>query len=311
MSFSTPTPVYINDPVESFIRSARFPMRSVPDLFGASNSRNDIERYYSVYLIQLLRANRTRRAVEACRSIRRFARNHGQPKAAIFTFPLEMDAYNRGKQNAPAMWRVLRSWDRMALGRSIDLAAHRWSAKDAHRLLFFYAPVLYLRGHYRLGCELLEKAIKMHSRRKGWGFELLWHVYKPLGRPSKTYDVSLIHFYRALRRDIRDWELWPDFVDDFPAKLFRLSGVRRDALRSNPALLKPFFQWICAERDRRLFSGTTVGVKDLLDDAVKVKRRQTHVAKKIATLRNDPQRLSFEEKIRKTFPELADLQPTA
>jgi len=28
-------------------------------------------------------------------------------------------------------------------------------------------------------------------------------------------------------------------------------------------------------------------------------------------LRNDPQRLSFEEKIRKTFPELADLQPTA
>ncbi|PYX07039.1 MAG: hypothetical protein DMG85_12310 [Acidobacteria bacterium] len=105
--------------------------------------------------------------------------------------------------------------------------------------------------------------------------------------------------------------MWPDFVDDFPANLFRLSGVRRDALRSNPALLKPFFQWICAERDRRLFSGTTVGVKDLLDDAVKVKRRQTHVAKKIATLRNDPQRLSFEEKIRKTFPELADLQPTA
>jgi hypothetical protein len=43
-----------------------------------------------------------------------------------------------------------------------------------------------------------------------------------------------------------------------------------------------------------------------LDDAVKVKHRQTHVAKKIATLRNDPQSLSFAEKIRKSFPELAD-----
>src|SRR5437879_9314415 len=151
MSFSTPTPVYINDPVESFIRSARFPMRSVPDLFGASNSRNDIERYYSVYLIQLLRANRTRRAVEECRSIRRFARNHGQPKAAIFTFPLEMDAYNRGKQNVPAMCRVLRSWDRTALVRRIELAAHRWSAKDRHRWIFVYAPCLLFSRPSRLG----------------------------------------------------------------------------------------------------------------------------------------------------------------
>jgi len=207
----------------------------------------------------------------------------------MFTFPLEMDAYS-GKQNAPAMGRVLRSWDRMALGRSINLATHRWSTNDAHRLLFFYAPVLYLRGHYRLGCDLLEKAITMHSRRKGWGFELLWHVYKPLGRPSKTHDVALVHFYRALRRDIRDWKLWADFVDDFPAKLFRISGVSRDALRSNPVLLEPFFQWICAERNRRLFSGTTVSVKDLLDDAAKVKRRQTNVAKNIAKLSSDPRR---------------------
>jgi hypothetical protein len=207
----------------------------------------------------------------------------------MFTFPLEMDAYS-GKQNAPAMGRVPRSWDRMALGRSINLATHRWSTNDAQRLLFFYAPVLYLRGHYRLGCDLLEKAITMHSRRKGWGFELLWHVYKPLGRPSKTHDVALVHFYRALRRDIRDWKLWADFVDDFPAKLFRISGVSRDALRSNPVLLEPFFQWICAERNRRLFSGTTVSVKDLLDDAAKVKRRQTNVAKNIAKLSSDPRR---------------------
>ncbi len=286
-------------------------MQPVPDLFGDPNNRNDVELYYSVYLIQLLRARRTRRVVEACRSIRRYAKNYGRPKDAIFTFPLEMDAYNRGKQNAAAMWRVLQSWDRMVLGRSIKFTKHRWSTKDAHRVLFFYAPVLYLRGHYRLGCELLEKGIKMHSRKKGWSFELLWHVYKPLRRPSRTYDVALIHFYRALRQDVREWELWADFVDDFPAKLFRLSGVNRDDLRGDPALLNPFFQWICNERNRRLLSGTTEGVKDLLDDDAEVKRRQTIVAKKIAALRNDPKRLGLEEEIKRAFPELANLNPMA
>jgi hypothetical protein len=85
-------------------------MRSVPNLFGASSNRNNIERYYfTLYLIQLLRARRTRRVVEACRYTRRYARHLGQPEAAVFTFPLELDAYYRGKQNVAAMRRVLRS----------------------------------------------------------------------------------------------------------------------------------------------------------------------------------------------------------
>ena len=171
-------------------------------------------------------------------------------------------------------------------------------------------PFFTFRKRYRLGCGLLEKAIKMHSRRKGWSFELLWHLYKPLRRPATTYDVTLTHFYRALGHDLRQWELWSDFVDDFPAKLFRLSGVSRNSLRSDPAFLKPFFQWICAERERRLFSHTTIGVRDLLESAAKVERRQTSVAKKIARSANDPQRKNLEEKIRKTFPELAEIQPT-
>lgn len=284
-------------------------MRSVPNLFRTFDNRHEIERYYSVYLVQLLRANRARRVIEACRCIRRFAKDHGRPKAGLFTFPWEIDAYERGKLNAPAMWRVLRSWDRMALGKPIDLANHRWNQEDAHRLLFFYAPLLYLRGQYRLGCALLEKAIKMHSRRKDWGFELLWHIYKPVLRPATTYDVTLTHFYRALGRDIRQWELWSDFVDNFPAKLFGLSGVSRNSLRSNPALLEPFFQRICAERERRLFTHTTMGVIDLLQSAAKVKQRQKTVAKKITRSANDPQRKNLEEKIRKTFPELAEIQP--
>jgi hypothetical protein len=279
-------------------------MRSVPNLFRTFDKHHEIEQYYSVYLVQLLRAHRTGRVIEACRCIRRFAKGHGQPKAAIFTFQWEMAAYEGRKQNASAMWRVLRSWDRMALGKPIDLANRRWKPEDARRLLFSYAPLLYLRKRYRLGCGLLERAIKMHSRRKGWSIDLLWHVYKPLRRPATTYDVTLTHFYRALGLDLRHWELWGDFVDDFPEKLFRLTGVSRKSLRSDPAFLKPFFQWICAERERRLFSHTTIGVKDLLESAAKVKRRQANVAKKIARSANDPQRKNLEEKIRKTctFP---------
>ena len=30
----------------------------------------------------------------------------------------------------------------------------------------------------------------MHSRRKGWGFEVLWHIYKPVLRPASTYAGS-------------------------------------------------------------------------------------------------------------------------
>ena len=285
-------------------------MRPVPNLFCSFNNGRKIELYYNFYLAQLLQANRARRALEACRSIRRFAKNHGQPKAGLFTFQWEMEAYERRKLNAAAMWRVLRSRDRMALGKPIDLANHRWKPEDAHRLLFFYAPLLYLRERYSLGCELLEKAIKMHAGRKGWAFELLWHVYKPVIRPATTYDVTLAHFYRVLRRDLRQWELWSDFVSDFPAKLFRLSGVNRNSLRTNPDLLEPFFEWICAERKRRLFSHTTMGVIDLLDSPAKVKQRQTTTAKKIARLANDPQRKELEQKITKTFPELGEIQLT-
>ena len=285
-------------------------MRPVPNLFRSFDNRRKIELYYNFYLAQLLQANRARRALQACRSIRRFAKNNGQLKTGLFTFQWEMEVHDRGKRNVPAMWRVLRSWDRMALGRAIDLSAHRWNAKDAHRLLFFYAPLLYLRGQYRLGCELLEKAINMHSRRKGWSFDLLWHIYQPIRRPATTYDVTLAHFYRALGRDLCEWELWSDFVDDFPAKLFRLSRVSRAPLRSDPRLLKPFVEWICSERERRLFSHTTIGVRDLLDSAATVRGRQTDVAKQIARLAREPQRVRLEEKIRNTFPELDEIQPT-
>jgi len=283
-------------------------MQPVPNLFRTWDNPKQIERYYSLYLAKLHAAHRTHRLVEVCRSIRRYARNHGKPKAGLFTFQYEMYACE-GIGDAEAMWRLLRGWDRTALGKTVDLANQRWNAEDAHRLLFLYAPLLYLRGRYRLGCQLLEEALKMHSRQEGWSFELLWHVYKPLPRPSTIYDVTLTHFYRALGRDLGDWPLWGAFVDDFHSKLFRLSGIRRERLRSDPALLKPFFEWISGERERRLFTHTTMGEADLVESRAKVKRRQTDVATKIARLVNDPRRLRLEEELKKIFPELAGMQP--
>jgi hypothetical protein len=282
-------------------------MRPVPNLFRTSDDAKQIHRYYSLYLAKLHAAHRAQRLVEVCRSIRRFAKKHGEPKAGLFTFQYEMYAYECGG-DAEAMWRLLRAWDRAAFGKTIDLASHRWNAEDAHRLMSLYAPLLYLRAHYRLGCHLLEKALRMHFRRKGWSFELLWHVYKPIQQPSTVYDVTLTHFYRALGRDLRDWPRWNVFVDDFHSKLFGQSGVRRESLRSDPGLLKPFFEWISRERERRLFAHTTMGEVDLVESAAKVKRRQTDVATKIARQVSDPRRLRLEGKLQRIFPELAEMR---
>jgi hypothetical protein len=65
-------------------------MRSVPNLFRTFDDPHEVERYYSVYLVQLLRANRIRRVIEACGCIRRFAKNHGRPRAGLFTFQWEI-----------------------------------------------------------------------------------------------------------------------------------------------------------------------------------------------------------------------------
>jgi hypothetical protein len=138
---------------------------------------------------------------------------------------------------------------------------------------------------------------------------LFWRIYKPLPQPSTICDVTLTHFYRALGRDLRDWPLWGAFVDGFHSKLFRQSGVRRKSLRSDPTLLKPFFEWISDERERRLFTHTTMGEVDLLESAAKVKRRQTDVATKVARLVNDPRRPRLEEELKKIFPELAEMRP--
>src|ERR1700756_3656364 len=107
---------------------------------------------------------------------------------------------------------------------------------------FIFASVIDLGANFlkkRSRCALVGRA----------GALSCYGIYnKPILRPATTYDVTLTHFYRALGRDLGQWELWGDFVNDFPAKLFRLSGVNRNSLRKNPELLEQFFQWICFVR---------------------------------------------------------------
>jgi len=100
---------------------------------------------------------------------------------------------------------------------------------------------------------------------------------------------------------LRDWPLWNVFVDDFHSKLFRQSGVRRESLRSDPDLLKPFFEWISRERERRLFTHATMGEVDLLESAAKVKRRQTTWQRRLHDWSTIPATFGWRESFRRYF----------
>lgn len=281
-------------------------MQRVPNLFSVLRNQKDIERYYSLYLAKLLAARRSARAIEASHCIRHFAKQAGKPKAGLFTYAFELLGYE-DSGNVNAMWRVTRAWDRAVIGKKIDLQKHRWKNADDHRLIFLYAPLLYLRGDYRTGCQLLEKALEMYSYRKGWAFEMLWHIYKPIQQPITRYDVTLAHFYRVLGRDLREWPLWDKFVNDFRPELFVQSEVSRESLCSDSSELHPFFEWISSERKRRLFSHTTMGEVDLIESRSKVKQRQSSMVRAIKQRSADPERQRREEKLNGMFPELKEL----
>jgi hypothetical protein len=153
----------------------------------------------------------------------------------------------------------------------------------------------------------MEKALRIASRRKSWSFEMLWHVYKPIARPTRTYDVTLSHFYVALGRDLREWPLWRRFVDDLHPKLLRESQISRSDLENDPALLQPLFESIVAERRRRLSSGGTYGLRDLTESPARVRQRQAKTKKKILAIDEDPRWEDVERKLQAVFPELAEL----
>jgi hypothetical protein len=257
-----------------------------------------------MFLIRLSAAGQSNRMLAACRDIRRMARQAAKPNVAAFTYHWEMEAHGQ-KHNFEAMWRTLKAGEKANTGETFNIRTHQWIPKEHHQLIFQYVPLMYLRGRYQLGCKLMETALKMTSHRKNWSFECLWHVYKPLSKPSSIYDVTLAHFYAALGRDLSEWALWGKFLDGFDPKLFRSSGVTKEALRQNSRLMKPFFEWITTERRKRLFSGTAYGERDLVESPSKVRSRQT--ARKQQLLKLDAVLDIFEQKLLQLFPELAEL----
>jgi hypothetical protein len=284
-------------------------MAEFPNLFKSALDLKGIRWYYENFLVRLQTANRHQRIIEVCRQIRRFAiaaRLQREPQV-LFTYVWETQAHG-GLGDFESMWRVLRAWEKPVFGRSLNLLTHRWrSHDDSHQFIFYYVPVLYMRGNYRLGCKLMEKALGIAARRKGWSFEMLWHVYKPIARPTRTYDVTLSHFYIALRRDLREWQLWRRFVNDFHPKLLRGSQISRLDLENDPALLEPLFASVVAERRRRLSSGTTHGLRDLTESRATVRQRQAKIKKKILAIDEDPQWKDVERRLQAVFPELAEL----
>ncbi len=278
-------------------------MPRLPNLFNGPQETESAERLYQIFLSRLSFSRRSDRVLSACREIRRYAKLADKPQAAGFTYFWEMEAHGQ-MRDYEAMWKSLRAAEHAMKGKRLRLASHRWAHSEHHDLIYRYAPLLYLRGRYKLGCRLMETALEMASHRKGWSFEWLWHVYKPPKTPSSIYDVTLAPFYAALGRKLSDWQLWDRFLDGFDPKLFRSSGVSKENVRHNPRLMKSFFEWIVTERRKRTFTGTADGERDLVESASQVRRRQ--LARKKVLLRFDEGRgqSHFDQKLETMFPGL-------
>lgn len=281
-------------------------MPQLPNLFKGPQKVPSAQQLYQIFLSRLSTSGRSERVVSVCREIRRYAKSAGKPKAAAFTYFWEMEAHGQ-KRDFEAMWRSLRAEERLRLGGQFRIASHCWTQSEHHDLICRYAPLLYLRGRYKVGCRLMETALEMTSHRKNWSFDWLWHVYKPLRTPSSVYGVTLAHFYAALDRRLSDWKQWSTFLDGFDSKLFRSSGIAKEALRKNPRLIKSFFEWIVAERRNRLFTGTADGERDLVESPAKVRRRQA--AREQMLLRFDDHQHLREQRLQALFPELTELPP--
>ena len=275
----------------------------LPNLLSGPANSTDSARLYDVFLARLATARQSERMVMACREIRRMARHAGKPKFAAFTYFWEMEAHDY-KGDFEGMWRTLKAWEKARTGKTLDVRTHAWRSNEHHQLIFRYAPLMYLRGRHRLGCRLMETALEMASRRKGWSFDWLWHVYRPLKTPVSIHDVALSHFYAALGRELSDWELWDRFLDGFNPALFRCSGIAKEAVRRNPRLLKLFFEWVVAQRRQRLSSGTTDGERDLVESPARVRRRQAARKEMLLRLDTRPERELFNQKLETLFPDL-------
>jgi hypothetical protein len=272
----------------------------VPNLFRTAEAQH-ASQIYDQFLCRLLLAGRHRRIVEACRQIRRFAASAGDVSAGSFTYEQEEIALVE-LRDWTTLWRRLRARERTFFGNNADLGGGRWS-RERERFLYYYTPLLYFRGEYALGARLLERKLywmQIH----GGSYECQYDVWKQRGRPRRTYDVTLWHFYQGLGRDLTSWRGWKAFAGGFPEQLYAKSGIAREALLADSSRLFPFVRWMSAERDRLAVSGTTAGVADLIESPEQVLERQEETKAKIASIAHGEQMRGWDERIRAQFPEL-------
>jgi hypothetical protein len=141
-------------------------MAEIPNLFRSEWNAETI-RCYEGFLSRLCWAGRTKRTIAACRQIRRYAAAKHVERA--FTYFWEIEAHG-ASQDFDSMWQVLRAWEKAAFKKGLNLTEHRWKSDDFHQLIYYYGPILYLRGRYGLGRRLMETALNMVADQKGWSF---------------------------------------------------------------------------------------------------------------------------------------------
>lgn len=275
----------------------------LPNLWRA---HEDAVRLYPTYLTRLFMNGLHEKVIAACRQIRRYAARETGIKEGLFTFHFEIDALCAQKQFGAA-WRQLRKREVILFGKRLDLAHHAWSPEDGFDLPFYYAPLLYFRGQYRLGCALLETwlGFSIHGNKMN-SHEMLYYVYKGDKEPWDRYGVTLKHFYNRLGKDLAEWRHWPEFVNGFPPRLYRLTGVSRADMLRDASLLPFFFDNLLTVPRT---SGSKLSLADLVDVPAQARRRQDQAEKDMTQFmqQSGSKRKQFDGKLLEWFPELAGL----
>lgn len=280
--------------------------QSVPDLW---RRKEDATRLYQLYLCRLQLNHLHERAISACRQIRRHASRGPGASEGLFTFSFEIDSLC-DLQNYEAAWRQLRRRDGIILGERLDLARRDWSVSDGWGLASYYAPLLFFRGRYQLGCKLLETWLGFWFKGKAIrSSDILFHVYNGHAEPRNRCHVTLAHFYDRLGKRLRDWEHWEAFVNGFHPRLFGLAGIRREDLLVDSGNLAAFFDRLRSLRKERTTSGVGGSQSDLLDSAAKVRKRQQATQRRLDDFKGRirPTKDRTNRKLVQLFPELRSL----
>jgi hypothetical protein len=277
----------------------------IPDLWRL---KEDAARLYQLYLARLQSNLSHERVVSACRQIRRYAARGPGLKRGLFTYPFEINALCELK-NFKAAWRQLRKREVILFGNRLDLARRQWSRDEDLILVFDYAPLLYFLGRYRQGCRLLEIALGfwLGDRRKVRSFNILLHIYNGVNQPCDRFQVTLSHFYDRLSTDLRHWQHWETFINRFHPRLFRLTGVHRQELLADSALLAVFSDRLDQVTHERAV--VPQEERDLIESPSIVRSRQEAERKQLDKFKEriKPVAERTEGKLQELFPELQGL----